>query len=327
MEKNSKVRYGVIGFGLHGVKRLVPAFAIAQKSELTAIQKRELPAVLEKQRQFHIPLGFTDPRALARSEQVDAVIVASPPALHKTQVIMAAEAGKHVLVEKPMALDAAQCEEMIAACRSHGVKLFAGFCMRFTSAIQKIREIIRSGRVGEIQLAEAYFAFDASLSPRSWLNDPLVSGGGPVADLASHLLDILNYLLEQPVIEVKSVLSPPYTSEQIEKRSVVALKFANNALATVITAFDLPREKALVLSGSGAKLSVYDFSEIGDKVRIEIKKGSKIKRISIINENNFSKMIDSFSESILSGAPVAIPGEAGLANQRLIDQIYQNGRS
>ncbi len=320
------VKYGIIGFGLHAVKRFIPAFSQTQHSELVAIQKRNKEDVLEKQKQFDIPLGFTDPVDLAQSPEVDAIIVASPPALHKEQVIIAAEAGKHVMVEKPMAVSAAECEAMITACRSNGAKLFAGFCMRFTSSMQKVREIIHSGRLGKINIVQASFTFDASISPRTWLNDPVVSGGGPVADLASHLLDILEYLLEQPIVEITSIITPPYTKATIEKRAVISLKFKNDTLGTVTTTFDLPKEKTLAFYGSKAKLSICDFTEAGDEVTIEIREDEDTRKITVFNENHFAKMIDSFSESILADLPVLVPGAAGLANQILIDKIYKQVR-
>lgn len=323
--ENKYVRYGIAGFGLHAVKRFIPAFKWTQQSELVAIHKRNYQEVMDKKNEYDIQFGFTDVKELVNAFDVDAVIVASPPFLHKEQVLLAAEAGKHVMVEKPMATSAEECKEMITACRENNVKLFAGFCMRFTTTIQKIRDIIHSGRLGEIYSVDSIFTYDASMSPRKWLKDPRVSGGGPVADLASHKLDILEYLLEQPIVEMKSIISPPKTADSIEQRAVMAFRFKNNTLGRMITSFDLPREKSLIFAGTKAKLSVRDFTEAGDTVTIVIEEGQNIEKIQFVNENHFAQMIDSFSESILMDLPPLVPGEAGLANQLLIDEIYQQG--
>src|SRR5215467_924384 len=106
------IRFGIIGFGLHAVKRLMPGFALAKNCRVTALSRRDLAKAQESARQYGIPLAFSSAEDLCQSPQVDAVFVATPNACHLSDVITAVSFGKPVLCEKPMAIDSEQCRQM-----------------------------------------------------------------------------------------------------------------------------------------------------------------------------------------------------------------------
>ena len=118
-----KIRYGIIGFGNFAERRILPAIQASPNAELVAIQKRSFMEAQTKANQYKIPLAFDSAEKLAQHQNVDAVYVASAVCNHAADTIAAARAGKHVLVEKPMAMNAAEAETMINACNEHGVKL------------------------------------------------------------------------------------------------------------------------------------------------------------------------------------------------------------
>src|SRR3954463_3343060 len=110
--KTQMVRFGIVGFGLHAVKRLMPGFALSKNCTVTALSRRDMPQARESAREFKIPLAFDSAAELCRSAEVDAVLVTTPNSLHLKDVLTAIEAAKHVLCEKPLAMNAAEAREM-----------------------------------------------------------------------------------------------------------------------------------------------------------------------------------------------------------------------
>src|SRR5580704_14655393 len=117
------INFGIIGFGLHAVKRLMPGFALAKNCRVTALSRRDPRKAQASARQYDIPLAFDSAEKLCRSTQVDAVFVATPNACHLQDVLVAAACGKPVLCEKPMAINAEQCQQMVEAARAARVLL------------------------------------------------------------------------------------------------------------------------------------------------------------------------------------------------------------
>ncbi|MEJ2636916.1 MAG: Gfo/Idh/MocA family oxidoreductase [Calditrichia bacterium] len=318
-----KIRYGIIGFGRYAERRLLPAFGKSQYSELAAIQKRNPVDVREKAAAYHIPASCTNPKDLAADPSVEAVIITSPPGLHREHTILAAEAGKHVMAEKPPARNAAEVSEMIEVCRQNGVKFMSAFVMRFIDAVQEIRDLVQRGELGELHYASGYFGLDASLSTRSWLDDPELSGGGPVADIGSHILDLLQFITGQKILKLKSILKPSFASREIERNAVVSVEFENNILGNIYLSFNVVRESGLTFYGSEGKLDIRNFNQPESIVDIELVKAGGSKRISVYNENYYARLLDNFSEAILFEKPILSGGDDALQIQRLIDRIYE----
>ena len=203
-----KIRYGILGFGLFAERAIAPAIRASSNSELIAIQKRSLSAAEEKAKALGIPLSFDSVEKLAAHEDVDAVYIVSANAFHCPSTIAAARAKKHVLVEKPMALNAAEARKMIAACKQHGVTLMVGHMLRLSPLVRRMRDIVQSGMIGDITEARADFVYDGRTSHRSWLFDRKLAGGGPVYDIGVHGLDTLRFILNDEVVSTKSDLHP-----------------------------------------------------------------------------------------------------------------------
>ena len=196
------VRFGIFGFGLHAVKRLVPGFRRAQKARLVALSRRELERARSSAREFDVPLAFASGEALCRSPEVDAVLVATPNACHRDDVLLALQCGKPVLCEKPMALNAGQCREMIAAARGAGLPLGVAQVFRFCESAHRIRARLAEGAVGNLVFARAEFSYQGRRHPRPWINDAAVAGGGPILDVGVHCIDALRFMLNDEVAAV-----------------------------------------------------------------------------------------------------------------------------
>src|SRR5579864_4019597 len=143
------IRFGIAGFGLHAVRRLMPGFALSKKCRVTALSRRDLATAKQSAAEYKIPLAFDSVEELCCSAEVDAVLVTTPNSRHLPDVLAAIHAGKHVLCEKPMAMNAAECRQMVEAARRRQVILGVAQIFRFEDSVRKIRELVSTGAIGK----------------------------------------------------------------------------------------------------------------------------------------------------------------------------------
>ncbi len=196
------VRWGIIGCGDVTEVKSGPAFAKAAGSSLVAVMRRDGARAADYARRHGVARWYDDADALVSDPEVDAVYVATPPAAHKEHVLRAARAGKPVYVEKPMAVDLGECEAMMAACRAAGVPLFTAYYRRALPRFLKVRALLDAGEIGDVRAVRVALERPAALGVDTWRVDPAIAGGGHFVDLASHTLDLLDYLLG-PITRVR----------------------------------------------------------------------------------------------------------------------------
>ncbi|WLR61220.1 Gfo/Idh/MocA family protein [Guptibacillus hwajinpoensis] len=194
-----KIRWGIIGCGNVTEKKSGPGFQKADNSELVAVMRRDATLAEDYAKRHNVPKWYTNAEALIHDEEVDAIYIATPPSTHKEYAILAARASKPVYVEKPMALNTEECEEMIKACEENDVPLFVAFYRRAMPALLQVKEVIESGALGNIRFVTTVHHKKASEQEKNgnlpWRVQPEISGGGHFFDLASHTLDFLDYVL------------------------------------------------------------------------------------------------------------------------------------
>ncbi len=325
-----KIRYGIIGFGGFAEKAIAPALQASPNSELVAIQKRSAEEARAKAREFSVRWSFSRVEELVAHPDVDAVFIVSANFRHHPETLAAAAAGKHVLVEKPMAMNVKECEEMIEACRKAGVRLMVGHMIRFSTAIRRVRELISSGALGRITFARADFFYDARLTKRNWLFDRTIAGGGPVFDVGVHCLDTLRFVLSDDVSSATGHIFPTPTETSTEATASISLQFKSGIPASIYCSYEaLTRRSFLEIIGMEAMLSVSDFT-LGDRT-ITINLGRRIdgNRVESVREeiavpNLYIEEITHFSNCILENREPLIPGHVGLENQRVLDAIVGN---
>ena len=324
-----KVRYGIIGFGAFAERSIAPAIQSSPNSELVAIQKRILGAAEEKARLLHIPRAFDSAEQLAHHPDIDAVFVVSAVVQHAQDTITAARAGRHVLVEKPMAMNAAEAEQMIEICRGNGVKLMVGQMVRLSPLIVRMKELIRSGAIGNVTFVKTEYFYDARISQRQWLRDKKTAGGGATFDIGVHCLDTIRFLLQDEIISVKSQLAPTPTETDTEQTSLVALKFSRGTPASIFCSFETSYRHAIIeVIGQDGTLSAENFTFSNLTIPLKIVPGkngapAETREEKIVVPNLYEKEVTLFSESILNNTPVPIPGEEGLKNQLILDEAMK----
>ena len=321
-----KIRYGILGFGNFAERTIAPAIQASPNSELVAIQKRSLSAAEEKARAFHVPLAFDSAEKLVHHPDIDAVFAVSAVVQHAQDTIIAALAGKHVLVEKPMAMNAAEAERMIEVCRCKNVKLMVGHMVRLSPLIARMKELIRYGIIGKVEFVKAEYMYDARLSLRRWMWNKKIAGGGAAFDIGVHCLDTIRYLLDDDVVSVKSQLAPIPTETATEQTSLLALKFSQGTPASIYCSFVCSHRRSIIeVIGQEGVLSAENFTMSNLTIPLKIVLGkngtaAEMREENIVVPNLYEKEVTLFSESILNNTTLPTPGEEGLKNQLVLDQ-------
>jgi predicted dehydrogenase len=320
-----KIRYGIIGFGMFAERTIAPAILESPNSELVAIQKRSFAAAKEKAQALNIPHAFDSAEALVEHSDVDAVFIVSANSQHAPETLTAARAGKHVLVEKPMATNVAEAEKMIKVCKENNVKFMVAHMVRFSPLVNRMKELIRSGLIGKLTFIKSEFIYNGRLSHRPWLVDRKIAGGGPVFDIGVHCLDTTRFILDDEVISVKSQLDPTPSIVTTESTVQLALKFSRGTTAGIFCSYAAPiRRTFFEIIGDKGILSAENFSWSGNTLVLKVVLGKNDKIIEsreekIIVPNLYEKEVTLFSECILNDTASPIPGEEGLKNQRVLD--------
>ena len=328
-----KVRFGIIGFGAFAERAIMPAIRSSHNSELVALQKRSLDMAKWKATEHSVPFYFDSVEALASSPEIDAVFIVSANAQHHSETLTAAKYRKHVLVEKPMAINTLQAKEMIEACDHAGVKLMVGHMLRFSPLVQRMKEIIQSGMIGEITFAQSHFMYDARQSQRSWVLNKETAGGGPLFDIGIHCLDTMRYILDDDTVEtVKSIMMPNHSTGNVEKTSVLALQFSQGVLATIYSSFESSyRQGFIEFVGTKGSISAYNFTPSNTEAVLEIKFGKEGK-IDSIEKENFSipnlyvKEVEHFSDCILHDKHPLITNTNSLHNQEILERAIHDSK-
>lgn len=193
-----QVRWGIIGCGAVTEVKSGPALKKIPDSDLVAVMRRDGEKAGDYARRHDVAKWYDDADKLINDPDVNAVYVATPPSSHAEYTIKTVKAGKPVYVEKPMALNCRQCEEMIAACEQAGVPLFVAYYRRCLPDFLKVKELVESGAIGDVRFVsiELYQPLKEQAGPDNlpWRVIPEIAGGGYFFDLGSHQLDFLDYV-------------------------------------------------------------------------------------------------------------------------------------
>jgi len=249
------INFGICGCGDFIKYAVLPMMNSVENAKAVAAfdtDKDRLGAVCEE---FDIPSQCATFEDLLKIDSVDAIYVASPNVFHRPQTIAAAEAGKHVFCQKPMGMTAAECREMIAACKRNGVKLAMGFCYPLQGAQQRAKELVKEGTIGEVSHLHISFNLPG-YNPETvgWRCNPKLSGGGPLMDIAPHLINLACFFCEDKVESVMAYIRPERTDTQIETDVTAILQFSRGARATIDTSFVRGDKHNYILAGTSGEI-------------------------------------------------------------------------
>jgi predicted dehydrogenase len=325
------IRFGIAGFGLHAVRRLMPGFALAQNCQVVALSRRDSNKARAAALEYGIPHVFSSTEELSRCAEVDAVLVTTPNACHLRDVLAAVAAGKPVLCEKPMGMHADECRQMVEAARNAGVLLGVAQVFRFEESTARFRERIAAGDIGRPIFARAEFSYPGSGHARTWLYNRSIGGGGPIADVGVHCIDALRYILQD---EPRFITARGISDEQsgdVEAAAALTLEFQQGTLATVLISTRAHYRTPLEMVGDRGVLRADNALNVEHPIKLELwRDGQRVDEETVFNRLAYARQVDAFAAAVESRAQFSVPGQEGWRNQVILDAAYRSlssGRS
>ncbi len=323
----SKVRFAILGFGHHAGRRLVPAFGRSGEAELVGFWRRN-PEAAAADAQAHELRAFASAEELCSSPEVDVVFITSPDALHLSDARLAFSHGKAVLCEKPLAMNAGQAMEMEEAANQAGLLFGVGQNFRFNHSLEYLREAIAQGRIGTPQLAHAQYSYLGTLAPRTWITDPTLACGGPIADVGVHCIDSLRFVLGAEVKSISVLANRDERSGEVEAMASLQMEMSGGVFANVTATARAPYRTLLEVSGSDGVLIAENGLTVDQPVEVVLRKGGTlVETHTMSNDDGYVRMIDGFSRAFRGEGSFLATGADGVVNQRILDAAFRSWHS
>lgn len=324
----SPVRFAILGFGHHAVRRLVPAFQRSEHAALTGMWRRDQTAATSNCADFQIAHCFRSRENLCTSREVDVVFITSPDAMHKDDMALALKHGKAVLCEKPLAMNAAEAEAMARAAKSAGVLYGSGQNFRYNRSLEWMREQVAAGKIGQPQLAHAQYCYPAGQAPRRWIADPTLACGGPIADVGVHCIDALRFVLGEEVLNVSTLARKESDADQVEATASLQMEMTGGVLANVTASARSPYRTLVEVAGSEGALIAENGLTVDRPVEIVLRRGGEVVETKTVdNGDGYVRMLDSFAQAFRGAEAFRASGEDGVLNMRALDAAYKSWRT
>lgn len=315
-----KLTWGIIGCGDVVKRKSGPALLRARRSRVEAVMRRDLPEAESYAAEHKIPIATDDSSKVIQNPRIDAIYVATPPSSHKDYTIASAEAGKDVVVEKPVGLNSKEAREMVKVCREEGVELFVAYYRRFYPQMKKIKELIDSGAIGQPVQSYVYISFDPP-EESGWREKLEVSGGGWFVDVASHRLDLLAFLLGS-VDQARGVISSFDSGNRLEDAVTLSLKFDSGAQAGVQGDFFTERSAdELYVHGTEGTVFTTDLSQ--NRVNLKNKGGEREFNFEELPATHYG-LFEHVEKVLLDGENNTSSGTDALITEKVLDKTVRS---
>ena len=292
---------------------------------LRAIASRSREKAAAAAREFGMPKAYGSYEELLADRDIEAVYIPLPNHMHAEWIKKAADAGKHVLCEKPIAMDAPEAEKAIRYAEGKGVLVMEAFMYRFHPQWKRAREIVRSGEIGDVQSVNTIFSY--MLTDPTNIRNILASGGGAIPDIGCYAVSSARFLLgREPARVVSLVHRDPKLKTDILTSGILDFGVAR-AVFTVGTQ-SYPWQRVDVL-GSGGELSVQiPFNAFPDvPMRVDVTTGVGPRTYLSPAADQYVEMFEPFSRAVREGGPVPTPPQDAIDNMKVLDALFRSGKS
>jgi len=228
-----------------------------------------------------------------------------------------------------MAVHADQCRQMVEAARKAKVLLGVAQVFRFEDSTAWFRQQLSAGNIGKAVFARSEFSFPADHThARTWINDPAIAGGGPVADVGVHCIDALRFILQDEVLRASALEIPGNAPGNVEAGATLLLEFSRGTLATVMVSFRTKYRTPFELVGETGVLRADDALNIERPIHLELRRSGAVVETNIVsNHLAYARQVDAFAAAVVGKTEFPIPGEEGWRNQEILDAAYRSMKS
>lgn len=317
--------WGVIGLGNIVYTTMAPAMVAEPECDLVAGVSRDQGRADAFAAKFGARGAYTDYAEMLANPEVEAVFVATPNALHADEVVAAAEAGKHVLCDKPLATTTADAHRAYDACRAAGVRLGINFHNRHMPWVRDVRDLVRAGTLGDVQTIH----LEASAGLRrheGWRNDPQLAGVGAVYNIGVHVLDLLTFVLDARPVEVAAFFDREEPGT-LDSEALILMRFDNGTRVFVDTNQNNPHpHNDISLYGSAGRITGVSLtrSRVGGELRVLTDDGEKVTPYPAVEAHRLC--LAAFTRAVLAGEEPDASGLDGVHSVELCEAITTSVR-
>lgn len=307
------LKWLVAGVGDIARRRVIPAILALPGSELYGLVTRDS----RKADAYPGARAWSTLEDALRDHAVDAVYLANPVAMHAPYALAALRAGKHVLCEKPMAMNYPEAQTMVEAAAAASTKLGVAYYRRLYPNLIRLRELLRAGAIGQPVLAEANCHSWLPPDDRAWLLHPAIAGGGPLYDIGCHRIDVFNFLFGEPV-RVAALLSNAVHRLAVEDSATVAIDYANGARGVVDVRWNsrIFRDQFRVI-GTEGEMNMSPLN--GPTLHIRTGAGERSEELAP-HANLHYPIIANFADAIAGGERLACSAEEAARTDWIIEK-------
>jgi 1,5-anhydro-D-fructose reductase (1,5-anhydro-D-mannitol-forming) len=322
----AKLGWGVIGIGSIVNGTIAPAMVAEDDCDLVAGVSRDMGRAEAFRDRFGARRAYTDYAEMLADPEVEAVFIATPNAQHADQVVAAAEAGKHVLCDKPMATSVADAARSVQACAEAGVRFGINFHNRHLPWVRDTAALLASGAVGRVSTVQVE-AGSGTRVYRNWRADPAMAGLGTLYNVGVHVLDFLGVLLDSVAVEVVAMFDHDPDGRQVDMTDLVLLRFANDTRAYVHFSETNPYpQNHIALYGSSGRITGVNLtrSRSDGVLTVRTADGERVKDYPSPGAHRLS--VAAFTRAVLDGREPNASGLDGLRSMVLCDAIARSVR-
>jgi xylose dehydrogenase (NAD/NADP) len=315
-----KLRFGLVGVGRIARNRIAPAIHAAECATLYAAASREL----HRAESVRPERAYDSYDALLRDPNVDAVYVATHNGLHKELSIAALRAGKHVICEKPLAINARDCEEMLRAAESSGKLLAEAFMYRHHPQIPRVRELVRSGVIGEVMAVEASFRFPLANPDDVRMNAEW--GGGALLDVGCYCVSASRLFLGDSPVGMRA-LAAYHPAKRVDTSVQGALDYGAGRYAIISCGFDSGVHQKVVLCGTAGTIELSQpFKSWMGRPQVAVRTAEHEEVIAFDAVNTFQREVDDLALAIMNGGAPLVGAADALRNMEILDALAEAAR-
>ena len=321
-----RLRWGILGCAAIADRAVIPAIKASETGELVGIASRNEEKAKAKAAEFGIPKHYASYEALLEDPDIDAVYIPLPNHLHKEWTIAAAKAGKHILCEKPLALDAAEAQEMVDFCKSAGVHLAEAFMYRHHPRVARVKELLAAGEIGELRAIRGVFTYNGAAN-KTDIRQVKAWGGGGLYDVGVYPLSAARWITgaEPEAATVHALFSPEHddvdmmASGLVEFKGGVALTFDCGMWATF-------RNELEIIGTDGTIVLKPSFLPNKENDTIEIHAGDKSRVEGPYGIDAYVAQSDQFARVVWGEEEPLYPPQDAVENMKLVDACLESAR-